>query len=158
MSTPQNALGRPAGSDVINPRLDGIDFTFYDTTLPTLAPTQSLPSQINIDAGTDFYWVAATIQFDIAGSAFDPNGLPIIPLVTVVITDGGSQRQLMNAPVPVTGIFGTGQLPYRLIKPRLFRANAIITFQWTNYDAANTYQLHADLHGFRIPAGAPFNL
>jgi hypothetical protein len=152
-------LGRPIGKNYLDPRGDAIDFTFYNTTLAVLDPSQSLPSQINIDAGTDFYWVASTITALIAGSPFDPTTeQPIQAPFTVVITDSGSQRQLMNAPVPAFELFGTGQLPYRLILPRLFRANSIIQFQWTSYDQTSTYQVFADLHGFRMPKDTPFNL
>ena len=150
-------LGRPIGKNYLDPRGDAIDFTFYDTDITALDPAASLPSQINIDAGTDFYWVASTIQIDIGGAAQTQSNAPI-PLATVVITDTGSQRQLMNQPVPVTAIFGNGQRPYRLILPRLFRANSIITFNWTNYEVTNTYNIRAQFHGFRLPPGAPFNL
>ena len=142
----------------MDPRGDAIDFTFYDTTLGALDPGQSLPSQINIDAGTDFYWVASTISVFMAGLPYavvQDVATDSFPL-TVVITDSGSQRQLMNAPVPAGEIFGSGTLPYRLILPRLFRANSIIQFQWTSIDQTNTYQVFADLHGFRSAQRHPF--
>jgi hypothetical protein len=158
-STPAlgNTLSRPVGKNYLDPRADAIDFTFYVTHLAAIAPAQSLPSQINIDAGTDFYWVATTLQADIGG--VDQQEATVeVPLVTCVITDTGSQRQLMNAPVPISCIAGPGERPYRLILPRLFRANSIITFNWTSYEATVTYQLYLVLHGFRLPPNAPFNL
>jgi len=94
----------------------------------------------------------------VAGAATD-EGTIIIPLVTVVITDTGSQRQLMNAVVPLPCIAGPGERPYRLILPRLFRANSIITFNWNNYSASTTYtNLYLIMHGFRLPPNTPFNL
>ncbi len=151
-------LPRAIGKNFLDPRIDGIDLTYYETTFASLAPAATIPSQINIDAGTDFYWVATTYQTDLAGVAQTESGV-IIPLVTVVITDTGSQRQLMNAPLPVTCIAGPGERPYRLILPRLFRANSIIQFNWTNYAAAVTYtNFYLVFHGFRLPPNSPFSL
>jgi len=153
----QNVLPRGLGKNYLDPRVDAIDLTYYQTLVSALAPAASLPSQINIDAGTDFYWVATTIQADIAAATQTESSI-VIPLVTVVITDTGSQRQLMNAAVPITCIAGPGERPYRLILPRLFRANSIITFNWTNYSAASTYNLYLIMHGFRLPPNSPFTL
>lgn len=153
-----NTLARPIGKNFLDPRLDAIDLTYYQTLVASIASAASTPSQINIDAGTDFYWVATTYQTDLSGAATDESGI-IIPLVTVVITDTGSQRQLMNAAVPLPCIAGPGERPYRLILPRLFRANSIITFNWTNYSASTTYtNLYLIMHGFRLPPNTPFNL
>src|SRR4051812_44188863 len=121
----QNTLARSIGKNFLDPRLDAIDLTYYQTLVSALAPAASLPSQINIDAGTDFYWVATTYQADIAAAA-QLESTVIIPLLTAIITDTGSQRQLMNAAVPISAIAGPGERPYRLILPRLFRANSII--------------------------------
>lgn len=153
-----NTLPRPIGKNFLDPRIDGIDLTYYQTTVASLAAAATLPSQINIDAGTDFYWVATTYQVDLAGAAQTESGL-IIPLITVVITDTGSQRQLMNAPLPLSCIAGPGERPYRLILPRLFRANSIVQFNWANYSAATTYtSLYVIFHGFRLPPNSPFTL
>jgi hypothetical protein len=154
-----NTLPRPIGKNFLDPRIDGIDLTFYQTLVTALAPATSAPSQINIDAGTDFYWVATTYQADIAGAAQEESTI-VQPLVTVVITDTGSQRQLMNAAVPITAIAGPGERPYRLILPRLFRANSIIQFNWTSYVAVGTTyaNLYMILHGFRLPPNSPFTL
>ncbi len=155
----QNVLPRGIGKNFLDPRLDAIDLTYYQTVVSALAPAASLPSQINIDAGTDFYWVATTFQADI-GVAAQTESSVVIPLVTVIITDTGSQRQLMNAAVPISCIAGPGERPYRLILPRLFRANSIITFNWTSYVAGGTTygNIYLILHGFRLPPNQPFNL
>jgi hypothetical protein len=150
-------LPRPIGKNFLDPRIDAIDYTFYQTLVSGLANGTSTPTQINIDAGTDFYWTATTYQADINGAAVTESSI-VIPLVTVIITDTGSQRQLMNAAVPLPCIAGPGERPYRLILPRLFRANSIITFNWANYSAGTTYNIYAILHGFRLPPNAPFTL
>lgn len=152
-----NTLPRAIGKNFLDPRIDAIDITFYQTLVSALAPAASIPTQINIDAGTDFYWFATSYQADVAAAA-QTEANWIIPLVTTVITDTGSQRQLMNAPVPISTIAGGGERPYRLILPRLFRANSIITFNWTNYSNNQTYNLYLTMHGFRLPPNSPFTL
>jgi hypothetical protein len=153
-----NTLARPIGKNFLDPRLDAIDLTYYETNLVSIVHATSAPSQINIDAGTDFYWVATTYMVDEAAADLDESTF-ILPLLTVVITDTGSQRQLMNAPLPLVCIAGPGERPYRLILPRLFRANSIIQFNWANYSAATDYtNLFLVMHGFRLPPNTPFNL
>lgn len=139
----------------LSPQLNQIDITYYITSI-TLTAGQSLPSTINIDAGNDFYWYATMMQASIAGSAFT-GGQPIIPLANVVITDSGSQRQLMNAPVPVTALAGTGALPHRMLLPRLFKGNSVIQFAWTSFETANTNLIQLVLEGFRLPLNSNFN-
>lgn len=149
--------GRNPFKSFLSPSADQIDITFYTTSI-TLTAGQTLPSAINIDAGNDFYWFAASMQASIAGSAYDPAiPVPILPLINVVITDSGSQRQLMNGPVPIAAITGNGQLPYRLLLPRLFKGNSIIQFAWTSFEAANTILLQYVMHGWRLPLNANFN-
>ena len=154
-----NTVPRPIGKNFLDPRIDAIDLTYYQTVVSALAPSTSAPTQINIDAGTDFCWVATTFQADI-GEAAQLESTVVIPLVTVIITDTGSQRQLMNAAVPISCIAGPGERPYRLILPRLFRANSIITFNWTSYvTSGTTYgNIYLIMHGFRLPPGSPFTL
>jgi hypothetical protein len=155
----QNVMPRSLGKNYLDPRIDAIDLTYYTTLVQALAPAASLPSQINIDAGTDFYWVATTYQADVGEVAQTESSI-VIPLVTVIITDTGSQRQLMNQATPITNIAGPGERPYRLILPRLFRANSIITFNWTSYvTTGTTYgNIYLTMHGFRMPPGTPFAL
>jgi hypothetical protein len=157
--------GQPVGTgqqrnpflSFLSPSANQIDITFYGTNV-TLTAGQSLPSQINIDAGTDFYWFASSYQASIAGSAYDPTDkVPVVPLVNFVITDTGSQRNLMNTPIPVTTIAGSGQLPYRLLLPRLFKANSVVQFSWTSFETANADTINFVMHGFRLPPGANFS-
>lgn len=134
----------------LSPSANQIDITFYTTTV-TLTAGQSLPTQINIDAGNDFYWFASSYQLAVTGA-------PVVtPLINVVITDTGSQRQLMNAPVPISCIAGDGKNPYRLLLPRLFKGNSIIQFAWTSYENANTDVFAFVMHGWRLPLNTPFN-
>jgi hypothetical protein len=137
--------------NIFDPRSDGSDYYFYTTNPGVLAPGGTANDSIQIDNGTDFYWIATTMQADI-GEATLTESTNIIPLVTVLINDTGTSRNLMNAPVPVPSIAGDSKRPYRLVRPRLFRANSIINFTFTSYVASggSTYSnLYFTLHGYR---------
>jgi hypothetical protein len=149
------AIANPLGS-ILDPTLDGSDYFFYDTSVASIAPGVSAPAQIQIDAGTDFLWLASTFFCDVGGD-YPVNSELINPLITCSILDTGATKTLMNQPVPLASIASpTASFPYRLIRPRLFRANSVINFTFTSYDGnAVTYSnLHFTLHGIRKLAGS----
>ena len=153
------AIANPLG-DILDPQVDGSDYFFYQTTVASMAPAANSPSQIQIDAGTDFLWIASSyfVTIGFAGDSLtvDTN---VIPLLTVTILDTGATKNLMNAPCPIHTIASNnpGEL-YRLIRPRLFRANSVINFTWVNYASDATYTgLYFVMHGIRKIAGS-FNL
>ena len=163
MSTPANMVGGGSAAsprsnmlppNIFDPRTDGSDYYWYVTNVAALAAGAGT-STIQIDAGTDFYWLATSYQADIAGAALTESG-NIIPLVTVLINDTGTSRNLMNSAVPISVLAGDGKRPYRLVRPRLFRANSIINFTYNNYAAATTYaNLYLTFHGYRRLVQAP---
>lgn len=129
---------------------DDIQFLTANVTgLVSTAPNGS--SQLQIDNGYDFYWYAMTHQADIAGAIQTESSL-VIPLVTVLMNDSSANRNLQNVPTPLTAQSGYGERPYRLIRPRLFPANTVISFTWVAYVAAGTTysNIYHTLHGYRI--------
>lgn len=135
-----------------NPRTGNKDFFWFTTRVAGIAPAATTSTSILLDADADFYLVALSQQADIAGAALTES-TDIVPLVTVLITDSGSGYALSNNPVPVSALFGRGREPYRLIRPRVFAAQAQIQFSWTNYSAATTYNITAVLHGYKVRLG-----
>lgn len=151
---------QPIGKLFLDPRADGIDFTWQSTLVQGLSSSSpNGASQLQIDAGFDFYWVASSQFSDVADGAETISGL-VVPLVTVLISDTGSQKQLMNQPVPIGSLFGSIGEPYRLLIPRLVRANAQLNFAYQSYVASGTTydNIYLVLHGFRLPAGSPYTL
>lgn len=146
-SAPRNNMLPP---NIFDPRTDGSDYYWYGANPGALAPLATGNTAIQIDAGTDFYWIATTIQADIAEGALEES-TDIIPLVTLLINDTGTSRNLMNAPIPLGSLCGDGKRPYRLVRPRLFRANSIINLTFTSYVATGTTygNLYLTLHGYR---------
>ncbi len=142
--------------DFFDPNTDGSDIMFYTTNVLGLASTApNGQSLIQIDSGVDFFWVASTYQADLVGAAQTESSL-VIPLVNVLINDTGSRKNLMNQAMPVSAIAGFGERPYRLIRPRLFRASSTINFTWTSIVAAGTTytNLFFTMHGYVRPKAA----
>lgn len=132
------------------------DQFFYAISFPTagVAPAASFTGTIAISADADFYCNALSYQaFNHASITALTESTNPIPAITVLITDTGSSRQLMNQAVPITTIAGDGKRPYRLIYPRLFRRTASINLTFTNNDTALTINLDFVLHGFKVYSG-----
>lgn len=129
------------------------DFYVYGsragTTAIPLAAGGSANDIINIEADSDFILQKLTYEADIAGAAFTANTRPI-PNVNVQLIDSGSGRQLMQNPLPIPSIFGTGELPFILSNPRFFAKNSTIQVAYTNFDALIGYSIRLSFIGYKI--------
>jgi hypothetical protein len=125
------------------------DYFTYNILFNGLAPNDTQNGTIQIQADSDFKWVKGAFFASIAGAG-QTNDDRVIPLVDILITDGGSGRQLMNQPISVVDVFGTGQLPFILPIERIFKARSNITIQVSNFSAAETYDLRLDFIGTKI--------
>lgn len=145
-----NTQAVPYEGPVFNPRAGKEDYFWYATTpaaLSSVAP-QAL-SNIQIDADSEFLWIALSYQASIL-DAVVTEATNVIPLVSVQIQDGGSGKYLSNAPLPLGAIAGDGKRPYRLIGPRVFKPNSTVNFNWTSQvAAATTYEVTLILHGIK---------
>lgn len=104
-----------------------------------------------IEADSYFYMNALSYQCDTA-LANVTHATNIIPLVTAVIFDSGSGRQLMANPTPVNCIMAElGGNPFRLPKPRRFAPTSQIQITLANYSAV-AYNLSICLSGFKVYA------
>ena len=110
----------------------------------------SVTNTIFIQADSDFEWQKATFLAVNANAQTTAN-TRVIPNMTVLITDTGSGRQLMNSGVPISTLFGEADNPFILPEPKLFTAKSTIQIQVTNFDAtAATVQLYLCLIGRKI--------
>jgi hypothetical protein len=140
----------------VNATVPDAPMDWYSYPLDFASLTINVPSQQNlqIDAASDFYLTAITFEATLAaGTTALTAATRIIPGVKLLLTDGGSSRQLMQNPVPLSTIGGDGPWPHRLLYPRLFVRNSTILVQVTPYDASlstawNTLRLNFE--GFRI--------
>lgn len=124
-------------------------FFIYTTKFATLAAGASANNTIQIQADANFAWLKGTFQADIAGAA-QTDSSRVIPAISLLITDTGSGRQLMDAAVPVTSFFGDGRIPFILPEARIFAANSNISITATNLEAANTYNLRLAFIGYKL--------
>jgi hypothetical protein len=108
--------------------------------------TTSLVYQIEADSY--FYLNALSYQADTA-LANVTDSTNVVPLVTIVIFDSGSGRQLMANPVPLNCIAGYNGSPFRLPKPRRFASTSQITVTFVNYSAV-AYNISLCLSGFKV--------
>lgn len=138
MNAPQNA--RPFWDD------------FFVYTVSFLAANLTAGSTVNqllqIDASADFVWLQSSYTCDVA-RAGQTESTRVYPLATVLLTPTDSSSQLMNAAVPVTSIFGNGESPFILSRPRVLAAQTSLTVQVANIDAAQAYNLQLSLIGVK---------
>lgn len=141
-------------ADIFDPKVDGSDYYWITVNPGSLASGAEGDVTYQFDATFDFYWVASTYMADLAGAAVTDSAL-IVPLITLLIYDGGSRRQLMDSALPINEIASpTAKEPYRLIRPRLFRAASTVKFTFKNYSAGTTYSnTYLTLHGYVRPQG-----
>lgn len=119
----------------------------YSAVFPSLAPGADGTYAINIKADADFAWQKGQYMVDNA-AASQTNASRIIPLVTILLVDGGSGRQLMDQALPLSSLFGIGELPFILPQPKVFARSSTLLVEVHNYDAATTYtNLYVTLHG-----------
>lgn len=125
------------------------DVFTYEVDFTALAAGASQSSSIQIENSSDFLWQKATFFADIASAAQTQSG-QVLPLCTVLLTDSGSARQLMNSAVPVPNMFGVGYSPFILTNPKKFMARSSITVAVTNFSAATTYNLRLSFIGVKL--------
>lgn len=124
-------------------------FVYQVPAFDNLAAGAVQTQQIIVQADSDFEWVQAVYEFDLAAAQFTYSTRPM-PNMSVVIVDTGSGRQLMSGSVPVTSLFGQPENPYVLPITRTFKANASVQFTVTNFDAATaTGHLRLSLIGYK---------
>ncbi|MES9859104.1 MAG: hypothetical protein ABW166_21335 [Sedimenticola sp.] len=126
------------------------DFYVYEEDFLELAGGASAIGSINIQADSDFVVQKLTYFVTAATPAGVTDSSRIIPPITVQITDSGSGRNLFEAPVPLSNVFGIGELPFILPKPKLFLARSTISISVTNLTASTEYDLYLSLIGYKV--------
>lgn len=127
------------------------DFYSYTQRITGLAAAATTSATYQIEADSYFYMNAISYQADLAAAALTES-TNVIPLITIVIFDSGSGRQLMANPVPLNALGGYWGLPFRLPKPRRFAPTSQITVTFVNYSAATAYNLSLCFSGFKVYA------
>jgi hypothetical protein len=145
---PPESIFAPSGGSsyvVPGPR----DFYSYTQRATSLASGATTSLTYQIEADSYFYMNALMYQVDEAAADVTYSTNPL-GLITVVLFDSGSGRQLMANPTPLSCIMGDGRHPFRLPKPRRIAPTAQITATLVNYSASTTYNVSICLSGFKV--------
>jgi hypothetical protein len=129
------------------------DFYSYTQRFNSFAGVvgETFSQTYQIEADSYFYMNAMSYQASLAEAAVT-HATNVIPLVTAVMFDSGSGRQLMANPTPLNCIMAEmGGSPFRLPKPRRFAPTSQITLTLTNF-SANDYDIYITLSGFKVYA------
>lgn len=130
---------------------DGIlrDPFIYTALFTGLAAGANATYNVNIQADADFQILALSYHANVA-NAGQTNSTFTYPLVTLLLTDSGSGRQLMDSDVSLPAIAGNGQFPFVLPVPKIMAARSNLVVKATNYDAAQTYNLRVYFIGAKL--------
>lgn len=104
---------------------------------------------INIQADSDFELMQINAQGNKNGASEPwPNNI-LLPF-TIFITDTGTGRNLMQAPIPVNMLSGRGELPFILPQDRIFEAKSTIQLQWQGYGAGTYDNIYVGFIGAKL--------
>lgn len=106
-------------------------------------------SSFTVQKDANFEWVYTTFFATLDGST-PPDVDNIQVPVSVLITDGGSGRILMNQAVPISSLAGCGRQPYVLPQCRYLMGASTINFNWTNFGAVKYDNISLTLHGRKL--------
>jgi len=104
----------------------------FTYSVPFTAVTGLNPSfsgTIQIQADADFAVLQSTYDFALNTAATDTPAAELKPNMSVLLTDTGSGRQLMDRLVPINNLFGNAMLPYVWPVPKLFAASSTLQVQ-----------------------------
>lgn len=125
------------------------DFYVYGVNFLSVAAGASPSVSLAIQADSDFELQKLTFASNL-NAGVQTDSTRTIPQCTLLITDTGSGRQLMNQAIDLTTFLGNGENPFILSVPKIFRANTSINFVLNNYSAAQIYNVRLSLIGAKL--------
>lgn len=125
------------------------DFFIYLANFGNMAAAAAVPLQIQTDADSTFVWVMASVFGFVHGDTAPFTNNIQIP-INVLITDGGSSRNLFSAAVPITSFAGDGRQPFILPQPRRFAPHSTINLSAVNNGADQYDQVQLSLIGYKV--------
>lgn len=114
------------------------DWFTYGVSFGNLAAGAVVANNIQIQADSSFELIKLSVYGTLHGGSAPYSDGSLVEC-NIFITDSGSGRQLMNTPVPVNSIAGSGKLPYILPESRIFKGNSTVQFNMTNFSGTNQY-------------------
>ncbi len=122
------------------------DLYSYQAQILTFAAGATQSVNINIEA--DSYFVIDKLSYFCRTSTTTlTEATRLIPIVTCQITDTGSGRNLMSAPVQISALAGHEGLPFVLPINRWLKPNSTLQFEFVNQSAQEYSDFTLYLHG-----------
>jgi hypothetical protein len=122
------------------------DFYSFAADFVNVLASAVTSQDVKISDDADFILVYQTaVVTNVAGTTFF-NPAPF----TVLLKDAGSGRDLMNAPVHINNVFGTGAQPAVVPNPKLLFRASTYTITVANLDAGAAYTVRLGLVGFKL--------
>lgn len=121
-------------------------FTYSAQFAFTSATT--LPVNINIQADSDFIIMQSTYFVNVAAASQERSTQALFN-GTVLITDTGSGRQLMDTSIAVDSMFGNGQFPYIWPNAKMLASKSTLQVQVTQLEST-TQTLYLNFQGIKV--------
>lgn len=125
------------------------EFFVYGIEFLGLAAGATATNIIPIQADAEFECLKLCYASDLAAGV-QTESTRTIPQCEILITDSGSDKQLMNMAVDFTTLFGSGSEPFILPVPKRFRRNGGINIALSNYSAAQVYNIRLSFIGCKL--------
>lgn len=125
------------------------DYFSYGVRVQNLPSLGTLPGNFTVDSDSDFLWQKATIFVNTATALLTYSTAELANL-TIKITDTSSGRALSNIPLPVTSLFGTGELPFILPTSKLFQARGSVQVELINLNAVVFLNVYLSFIGTKL--------
>lgn len=130
--------------------------TVYNTAIRVTQEADFIATRLNATARV----TTTGVVVGISGTGAVAGDLPDVPL-TILITDGSTDRQLSSEAVDLFAVYGTwGGLPGIWARPRLFARNTTISLQLTSLKAvpSGTHTYRIGIIGWKIYDAAALDL
>lgn len=124
-------------------------FIYTTGRLAAIATGATVNTSIVIQADADFALEKLTYSADIAG-ATQTNSTRTVPNVSVLLTASSSGAHMMNNAAPISGVFGTGDLPMILPYPYILNANSQLQITLVSFEAAVTPSITLNFIGRKL--------
>jgi hypothetical protein len=115
----------------------------------TIAAAATANTQFTVQADSNFEWIYST-WFGYKDGVTTPASDGIQVPISLLITDGGSGRQLMSQAVPISSMAGVGREVYVLPKRRIFMSKSTVLVVFNNFGADQYDNVSFTLHGRKI--------
>jgi hypothetical protein len=138
-----------ANGEEVRQRVRVRSFFVYVANFLAVAPAAAPSTVIRFDSQSDFLWIKGSYQADIAAAVQTDSTRQLAANVDVQLQSGGSDKNLLQAFVPIQSIFGTGQMPFVLPFPQRMARNSELTVSLVSREAATTYNIRLAFIGWK---------